>query len=294
MFLVYVHRLQMLIRCELKMSIKLSLCGLLALAACVRAQEPISAESATQPSPGHFTLKHQFQFREYRSGNLPRGRRGDVRDLQFLSTLILGLDRDLSLSLKAPVVFRRTGVRGTVDREEGFRDVSALLKWRFLRDDSSALNTTRMSLLAGAEIRTGDGALTNDGYNPMLGLALTRIDGRHGINADLIWTFTTNGIEDPVLPGMSSADLLRYDAAYLYRLAPAKYSEDTKGAWYALAELNGSYETNGDHELFLSPGLMYEATTWALELSLQWPVVQELDHRPESEYAFIAGVRFSF
>jgi len=93
---------------------------------------------------------------------------------------------------------------------------------------------------------------------------------------------------------MSDADLFCWDAAYLYRVTPAEFTAETDGAWYALCELNGLYETNGDAELFVSPGLMYEAARWTLELSVQVPVWQSLDHRPAAEYLLSVGLRFAW
>ncbi len=259
------------------------------------AQEPLNADSATQPSPGHFTLKHQVRYWEFDADNLDRNR-GGVRDVQFVTTLLAGITSDMSLKLETPVVVRRRrfDFPNRTEHEEGFRDITAMLKWRFLRKDINPLDTIRMSLLAGVEVRSGDSPFTSDAYNPILGLAYTQISGRHGINADLKWTFTTGGVRDAVLPGMSSADLLQYDFAYLYRIAPVEYTADTPGAWYVMLEMNGLYETNGDHELRLSPGIMYEATTWAFELGTQIPVWQELDDRPEPEFGVTLGLRFSF
>ncbi|MFG0292229.1 MAG: hypothetical protein ACF8MJ_03640, partial [Phycisphaerales bacterium JB050] len=90
------------------------------------------------------------------------------------------------------------------------------------------------------------------------------------------------------------ADLLRFDTAYLYRLSPEEYGADFVASTYAVVELNGTYETNGDTELFISPGLLYEASRFALELSVSMPVFQNVDHRPEPEYSVGVGVRFLF
>jgi hypothetical protein len=260
------------------------------------AQEPVNADSATQPTPGHATFKQQFRFSSLSLEEGPRDRRRNIQDLTLLSTVNLGLTTDTALSLRVPVVFRREtfDVSGHVNREEGVGDVTALGKWRFWRNDTAALDTQRASLLAGAQIRTGDSPFTSDAYNPILGLAYTQIAGRHGLNGSLQWMFTTGGVPDPVMPGMTTADLLRYDGAYLYRLSPAAYTADTQGAWYAVAEVNGLYETNGDNQLFLAPGLMYEARTWTFELSVQVPVWQDLARRPEARYTLVAGLRFSF
>jgi hypothetical protein len=263
----------------------------------VCAQEPINADSATQPSPGHFIIKEQFRFISLDYDHGPREGQGQTRDYSLLNTINYGLTKDWSLSLRTPVIARRRSfdLGDRVDREQGVGDVTMLAKWRFYRADHGPLDTTRIAALGGAEIRTGDGPFTNDAYNPVLGLAATHIAGRHGLNGSLQYTFTTNGVDEPTYAGMSTADVLRYNGAYLYRLHPAAFDENTSGgAWYALLELNGTYETNGDNEVLLSPGVMYEATTWTLELSLQLPAWRDVSNRPETEYALVVGLRFAF
>lgn len=262
----------------------------------IKAQEPPNAESGTQPSPGHVTLKEQFRFLSLDLDSGPRNQRGPIRDYTLLNTAIIGLTPDLSMSLRAPVTARRQSFdTGGTDREQGVGDATILMKYRFHRVDHGPLDTTRIAAIGGAEIRTGDNPFTNDAYNPTVGVAATRIMGRHGFNGHMQWTFTTDGVGDPTLPGMSTADVFRYNGAYLYRLHPAEYTaESSGGAWYALIEANGTYETNGDNELLLSPGLMYEATTWALELSIQLPAWRDVSNRPETEYVLITGLRFSF
>ena len=47
-------------------------------------------------------------------------------------------------------------------------------------------------------------------------------------------------------------------------------------------------------ELFLAPGIMYEAQGWALEASVQLPALQDLDHRPDNEFTVTVGVRMLF
>jgi hypothetical protein len=261
------------------------------------AQEPVNAaDSATQPSPGHAIFKEQFRYYSLDLKQGPFERRGKIKDAVLMSTLNLGLTSDVSLSFRAPVSFRERGLKlsNRTDREAGVGDVTALAKWRIFRDDTGPLDTMRLSLVGGATIRTGDAPFTNDAYNPVLGLAYTQVAGRHGLNGSLQWTFTTGGNKEPIYAGESTADLGRYDLAYLFRLLPKEFTAETPGALYAVCELNGLYETNGDNELFLSPGLMYEASTWTAELSVQLPVWQQIDNRAEAEYGLIAGVRLSW
>lgn len=259
-----------------------------------RAQEPINAfDSATQPSPGHFILKEQIRY--LRLGGDPRGEHRQVDEVTSLSTINWGISSDVSLSLRLPVSVRWTERKhpGRDDRDEGVADVTVLAKWRIARFDHSPLDTSRISLLGGMRIRSGDSIFSSDSYDPLIGAAATLIRGRHGFNFDVVWTFTTGGKKSAVLAGETTADWLRYDAAYLYRLAPARYGPDTHAAWYAVLELNGHYETNGDHQVLIGPGLMYEARLWTWELSVQLPMVQELDHRPDMRFALVSGVRFS-
>lgn len=261
------------------------------------AQEPINAtNSATAPAPGHFIFKEQVRYNRLKLDTGPPSRRGDIEDIEFLTTLNAGVTQDVSLSFRLPVILRDRDFEwsGRSDRDEGIGDFTAMAKWRVVQKDTSALDTFRLSLVGGLDVRTGDTPFTGDSYDPLLGVAATGIRGRHGVNAALLWKFTTGGNDEPIYPGESTADLFRYDAAYLYRLHPARYSTDTHGAFYAVIEVNGTYETNGDHELFIAPGLMYEAAKWTAELSVQAPVWERVDHRAEYEFAIVAGLRFSF
>lgn len=99
---------------------------------------------------------------------------------------------------------------------------------------------------------------------------------------------------DAVNPGDTTDDVLNLDASYLFRLAPATYGEEFAASLYAVLELNTVYETNGDAEAFLSPGLLYEAPRFAIEAAVQLPVAQDLAHRPEREYVVTLGLRLLF
>ena len=58
--------------------------------------------------------------------------------------------------------------------------------------------------------------------------------------------------------------------------------------------MNGAYETNGDNEVLISPGILYEAVSWAFEASVQLPLARDLDHRPETDFSVLFGVRLLF
>lgn len=257
------------------------------------AQAPMHAESATMPSPRHLTLREQFRYIHLDHDPSPRDR--EIDEITALSMVEYGLRNDLSLNLRIPVSVRWIDNQQWNDTElaAGVNDVTALLKWRLWKKDTGATDTARFAVLGGMEIRSGDSEFSSDSYDPIVGLAYTQVIGRHGVNLSASWKFTTDGDPYPILAGEGKADLLRYDAAYLYRIYPAKFDAESHGAWYAVAELNGTYETNGDFEILVSPCLMYEARTWVLELAVQLPTLQELDHRPETRFVIVAGLRFS-
>jgi hypothetical protein len=110
----------------------------------------------------------------------------------------------------------------------------------------------------------------------------------------LQYKFNTGGDEFNTRAGDGPDDALRYESSYLFRLAPAEYESTTTGAWYLMAEMLGLYETNGDNEILLGPGILYEARSYALEATISLPVVRDVDHRPETEFMVTVGFRILF
>ncbi|MEC9374242.1 MAG: hypothetical protein VYC34_10380 [Planctomycetota bacterium] len=267
--------------------------GVALVAPIALGQEAINTDAATQPSTGHWQVRQQFRYEQLDED--PTGLGREVDEVTSKTLIAWGARRDLAFTLTVPVKYSETSFGdGSDDDAFGLDDIVLQGKFRFFQNDVGPVDTTRASVIAGIEIPTGDDDFSSDGWNPMIGAVLTHIRGRHGFSLDAIWKFTTDGVANPVQFGDSSADALRYDGAYLFRLAPAEWQAETHGAWYAVGELNGRYETNGDHQIFFSPGVMYEARRWVFEASVQIPVYQELDHRLESEFVFVLGGRLLF
>ncbi|TVQ52159.1 MAG: hypothetical protein EA377_10895 [Phycisphaerales bacterium] len=259
------------------------------------AQEAINSPAATQPSRGTWVLRNQFRYLEARAD--PRSDAREFRQVTIWNSLAYGISSDLSASFELPVVHRsfRDGKGGPRKRDTGIADMNATLKWRIYQDDFGPIDTSRVSLLGGLQIRSGDSEFTSDSYDPFVGAVWTYVHGRHGVNASGRYKFNTGGgTEFNLGGGDGSADALLYDASYLYRLDPETYTAESKGAWYAVVEFNGVYETNGDNELMIAPGIMYEARAWTVEASFQLPIWQELDHRPESRFGMVVGLRLQF
>jgi hypothetical protein len=267
-----------------------------AMTTCAMAQEAINTPAATQPGAGHAYVVERLRWT--RTSDDPSALDRDTDEISLASTLTVGVTGEVSLSFSQVAYWfdeERDESGGRIS-EQGvdLGDLTALVRWRFAEWHPGPVDTTRLMVYAGVETSVGNSDLYADSTDPLVGFVATIIRGRHGLTLNASWQFTTDGLEFPHGPGEGQADLLRADAAYLYRLVPETFAADTTAAWYAVAEVNGLYETSGDTEMFLSPGILYEGTSWAAELGLQIPVLRDLDDRPETEISIVAGVRLLF
>ena len=160
-------------------------------------------------------------------------------------------------------------------------------KFRLFRDDFGPMNTQRFDLLAGIEFPTGKDEFTSDSTDPIIGGVYTYKEDLHAFSTDLLWKFNNGS-------GNDSEDELAYDFAFVYRLTPEVYTSEDTTAIFGSIELNGSYETNSDQEIFLSPGISYRKTHWAIEATVQIPIYQKLDNRMERDYVFGIGFKVRF
>mgnify|MGYP001609638078 CR=1 FL=1 len=244
-------------------------------------QEPTHGFAATQPSPGHFFLKSRFQRDTW---NAPKA---DGGAFSLTQTAVAGLTPTLSLGAEFGWQQRDASLGGG----EGLRDPQLWLAWRFLQLDHDVVDTTRASLLAGAELPVGADSLGRDETAPFVGVALTDIRGRRGLGASALWQFHNESQPYPLMPGDLEADHLRLNGSWLWRVAPAAFSAHHGSAHYFQLEALCDYETNGDTEFRLAPGWLIESPIWAFEFSLELPIADDLEERPARSTSFIAGVR---
>lgn len=250
----------------------------------VRGQEAINFDSALQPGKGSTIIRQQLRY--FEADRITPSKNLDITQWTSVTSIIHGLEADTTLILNFKHMFRKTDniLTGTSIRDNGFGDVRVLGKFNLWKKDTGPTDTTRFSVLGGLEFRSGDSIFSNfssDSYDPLLGVVLTKSDGRFGFDLAGLWKFNTAG---------GASDEFKYDGAITYRLYPEQYGTGKIEAVFGVLELNGLSETNGDNELFISPGLQYVTGQWAIEASIQLPVWQELDHRPEKD--FIAGLIF--
>ncbi|MCI0362521.1 MAG: transporter [Phycisphaerales bacterium] len=255
------------------------------------AQTPINAPGAMQPSTGTGVYHIMPMYREI--GSDPTSNVLGGREYIVLSQIAYGVSQNFSLQIDVPVGYRDLQISGpgsADDHEAGIGDTTLLAKLRVYRDDPAPTDTTRLSLAGGLQIPGNvdfEMDSSNDAWDPIIGAIFSTVRGRHGFNVSAFWEFYTGNDDD-------QSDSLRADASYLFRLLPEAYTADSGGALYAVAELNGFYGTNGDTEVYLSPGVMFEARTFTLDATVMLPVWQEVEHRAESEYLIGVGLRLSF
>ena len=226
------------------------------------AQEAINFDSALQPGLGSTIMRSQLRY--FEAERRAPGVSIDIEQYMVSTTFVHGLRSDVTLIFNAKHHFRERdfNLTGASDDDNGFGDVRMLGKFQLFSEDTGVNSTERVSLLSGLEIRSGDSTFSSDSYDPLLGLVYTKGADRLGINAAVLWKFNTaGGVHDEV----------HYDGAITYRLHPERYGAGKVTALFGILELNGIYETNGDDELFFSPGVQYVTSQWALEATVQIP-----------------------
>lgn len=230
--------------------------GLAALvAAWAAAQEPFFMEAATHPGKDRAYVRVLLTYADLdRTGE-------SVDRVSAEARTAVGLLPHLALLVDGEWLHERSAGRSA----SGVSTLSLRLKARVLRRDSSPLNTWRASLLAGADIPGPGGDLSPDHAVPRLGAVTTAILGRHGVNAQVEWT-----------GNHEAAAVFAFHASYLYRLAPARYSIDTAGSWYAVAESLNEWTDGGASQSDAAVSLLYEARRWAWEIGVRLPLA---DHR---------------
>lgn len=260
-----------------------------------KAQQSTDMPAAVQPGWEVPVVRQEVMYTRHDD---PRaGGFGSIDMFEIETTFAYGIGRTSALMVHVPVMYWDLN-NPTPDPDAdgwGLDDITAMYQWRFYQEDVGPIETRRAVLLAGLEIPSYDDGFSSESFDPLLGVAYTRIDGRHGFNASALWKFNT-GTEDgfTVEFGDSKHDALKLDGSYLYRLAPEAYTAETTGSHYFQAQLLGRYETTGDVQLMFAPGWMYEGRQWAYEATVHLPVWQELDSRAELEWGINLGIRYLF
>ena len=255
--------------------------ALILLSGILPAQQASWTTAPTLPSEGHWVLRETALLGRHES---PTGGRRHSRALS--SRLSYGLDGERAVFLDAPL-------RG-VGRHRGpdLGDVAIGWKWRFHQENPGPVDTIRASISLGTTLPTGEDRFTANEPVPFAELAWMKITGRMGLGSSLALRGEGERYERALYPGETGDVSLRYAGAFLWRLAPETYSDTLEAATYLTIETIAALDEGGDNELSLAAGLLYEAPSYAAEISLALPVSSDLSDRPESNGALLFGLRF--
>lgn len=247
------------------------------------------------------------------------GKRGEDVDVieNSLSpslTAGLGLTDKLSLSASVPYIFRY-GVRrveGTPDivskgNSIGVGDINFFGLYEFFHSDKLELHsalltglkipsgvrrdTDRSGKLFRAEHQPGTGS-----WDPQIGLAVSKHLGLVHVDSNVMYRFSTKGIQDTIL-----GDVVSYNFALSYLVGSSKGfivdklfpkhlgKKDVK--WHLIGEMNGNWvekpkvedhreENEGGTLVYLSPGLrMILDKKWVANISVGLPTIHNLNGR---------------
>jgi len=237
----------------------------------VHAQEPAFMEAATHPGRGTFYTRVLTSYAAYDVNGT------SVDDYRLMSKSAYGLHPRLAFLFDAEA--RR--MASDASNDTCLDHFTVRLKYRYLQFDLSPINTIRASATVGV-IMPGDRKLNpNRNLSPRVGTAITAILGRHGLNAQVDRKFLSD-----------TSDTTELNVSHLYRIAPARYTRDTKGAWYTMLESLNTFSDDGDYQLDLAAGILYEARSWAAEVALRLPVSEKGSRELDREV--IIGYRHLF
>ena len=259
--------------------------ALLLLSGVLPAQQASWTSAPTLPSKGHWILRETAVLSRHES--FPGSRR---RSSLLSSQLSYGLDGERAVFIDLPI---RGGGR---HHSPSQGDVALGWKWRFHSENPGPVDTVRASLSLGATLPTGADRHTADEVVPFAELAWMKISGRLGLGASL----AIEGGGEPYLLPLWADEIgepnMRFAGAVLWRVDPVTYTDSLTAATYlslemiSNAELSGLY---GESDLAIAPGLLYEAPSFAAEISYAIPVQSDdLTSRPELSGALLFGLRF--
>lgn len=233
----------------------------------------------------------------------------------FVAKAVLGLNRDFTISLAAPYLKKRLDRGGGLPplRSEGIGDLALMGKYRFFQKTGRA-KTLEASLLFGAELPTGSTSETSSGsllpmplqpgsgsWDPILGAAITKVEGRWLVSADLISKWNSEA------KGYRFGNSLRADLGGHFRLYPARYERYDQKTLNLVAELNSIFASKnrsggarlantGGTKVFGTLGLqLIFNQNFLLEAAVQVPLLLDLNgNQLEEDWVSIFGLRLRF
>lgn len=187
---------------------------------------------------------------------------------------------------------------------KGFGDLTVMGQYRFLKTD----NNFESALFFGLKVPTGK---TNDkdihgetfeaeflpgtgAWNPIIGIGATKRSGNLSLDANIQYTFGTQGTQFTNL-----GDIFNYNAAVSYRALSGSIAWDlileANGDWKEKQEIREKKDPNsGGNTLFLSPGMrLISGKKFSTYLSVGIPVLQDMNGiQDDTKYKALFGINY--
>lgn len=262
----------------------------------------INTNVALPVREGGFVYRTQVRF--LRATVDPSSLDRDITAYAISNILVYGATERTTLFGIVPYVVQSLDLTSDGTRQEenvqGFADLTFLLRQQIYARDA-VQRTERLGLLGGLEVPTGKDEFSSHSTDFLLGGVYTLQSGRHELDADLIFKVNTEARD--VDPG----EELQYDVAYQLRVRPWQWPErGTPSQIYAVIEANaisaekaisdGSrFDDTGGTVVLLSPGIQWVTPRVIYEVSLQFPVIENLNgDQVETDLVALSGVRIQF
>lgn len=275
--------------------------------AAMATSAPINTDTALPVHEGGLIWREQLRFTKAQDS---------VRDLEVFalpSVLVYGVTEKFALIGALPWLDKSLNMGGVERGDDGFGDAMLLGRYQVFQADGIG-ETFRAQVLAGLKFPTGrDDArdslgllpqplqLGSGSYDPILGGVFTWQRLQWQADFDLGYKFNTSAND------FQFGDTLTHNASFQYRLSPRTLPDEGIPSFvYGVLELNGIWAdrseasgqdiaASGGYTLLLSPGLQYVTTRWVAEVSVQVPIIQDLNgSQTEIDYVLAAGFRIQF
>ncbi len=285
--------------------------GILAMLAFHGLAAPITFNTALPVASGEFVARVLFRTGESKRDT---GRKMNVEG--FTGVLGYGINQDLTLFAVVPWIDKRLDVNGAGRQADGFADSAMFARYTVFKRNLPG-QTLRLAPFAGVKLANG-----SDDENDRIGTVPPGLQPGTGTTGwfggmvltwqKLAWELDTQIRVDSFRDnGGQSGDIdvgnrYAWSSSFQYRIWPGKLDSTTPGFLYLVLESELSHQRrtrvsgvpdtdSGGDRFVLSPGIQYVTRRWVAELSVQIPVVQDLNGAAlENRYGVSGGFRWNF
>ena len=259
---------------------------------------PINTDVAIQPAQGELIYRSQVRYvhASEESGDPD----GELNRLLLPQTFVYGFVPKFSALAKVPLRYDKLDDRAPETNDFGAADIQVLGRYQVWKHQAY-LEANALTLLGGLEFPSYDSPFSSRSFDPIAGFVFSRIKDRLGVYTDLTYQFNTENSDD-----FERGNELKWDAAIEYRFFPVEWTGESDFSFSLLLELNGSYKQRSESEgsrvgnsggisLLISPGAQLQFKRVILEVSVQLPLIQNLNgDQLETDVVVATGVRFFF